>query len=62
MQFLKDLLFNLVIYAAMFLILYLIFPELMLGVYTIAYKLLGPWMIALIILSATIPWRRLRRR
>jgi len=62
MKFLKDFLFNLAIYAAMFVVLYLIFPDWMLQFYALLYKMLGPWLIALIILSATIPWKRLRRR
>ncbi len=62
MQFLKDFLFNLAIYAAMLLVLYLIFPDWMLQMYALLYKLLGPFFVALVILSATVPWRRLRRR
>ena len=61
MKFLKDLLFNLAIYAAMFLVLYLIFPDWMLQLYALIYKPTGPWLLAFGILSATIPWRHLRR-
>ncbi len=42
MLFLKDLLFNLAIYAAMFLVLYLIFPDWMLQLYALMYKITGP--------------------
>lgn len=61
MQFLKDLLLNIAIYAIVMLVLYLVFPDLISQVYDFLWMMFGP-LIFLLLVPAVLPAIRRRRK
>lgn len=62
MDFIKRFFINLLALGAVFLVMYLIFPEMMKLVYQAMGALFGPAILVLLVVAACLPGRKRRRR